>query len=156
MAVHAKNALRGPSIAQVFDLSLAISTSEAGGAEGLVTSEDCQVLDLVSAGTAAVGAVVTNEGAIAEKKEVRVGVEEGATGVTTEAVKMPSVSGCRTVSGGLFQSHRGRWKATRWRGEEGQQKPSITAWCSNTVQRGRCKETGKQASKQGMLDCLIA
>lgn len=37
MAIHTKDALRSAGIAQVFDASLAIATSEAIGAEGLVT-----------------------------------------------------------------------------------------------------------------------
>lgn len=102
MAVHAENTLRGPSIAQIFDLSLAIATPEACSAEGLVPSKNGQVLDLVSTGAAAVGAVVANEGAIAEEEEVRIGVEEGTAGVATEAVEMPPISGCRIVSYSLL------------------------------------------------------
>lgn len=98
MAIHTENALRGPSIAQIFNLPLAIPTSEACSAEGLVPSKDGQVLDLVPTGAAAVGAVVANEGAIAEEEEVRIGVEEGAAGVATEAVQMPPISGCGIVS----------------------------------------------------------
>lgn len=95
MTAHAKDALRRPSVAQILYLSLAVSTSEAGCAKGLVTGEDRQVFDLVVARAAAVGAVVADEGAIAEEEEVRVGVEEGAARIAAEAVEMPSVSGWR-------------------------------------------------------------
>lgn len=98
MAIHTENTLRGPSIAQIFNLSLAISASKARSAEGLVPSKDGQILDLVPTGAAAVGAVVANKGAIAEEEEVRIGVEEGPAGVATEAVEMPPVSSCRIVS----------------------------------------------------------
>lgn len=58
MAVHAKDALRGSRVAEVLNLFLAIATLEAIRAEGLITSQDCQVFDLVSAAAAAVSAVV--------------------------------------------------------------------------------------------------
>ena len=72
MTAHAKDALRGARIAQVLDLPLAVATSEAARAEGLVAGEDGQVFDLVSAGIAAVGAVVADEGAIAKEEQVGV------------------------------------------------------------------------------------
>lgn len=105
MAIHAEDTLRGPSIAQVFYLPLAIPTSEACSAEGLVPGKNGQILDLISTGAAAVGAVVANEGAIAKEEEVRIGIEEGAAGVATEAVEMPPISGCTVVSCGVFCSH---------------------------------------------------
>lgn len=77
VTLHAKNALRGPCIFEVFDLLLAVPTSKAGGAEGLVAGEDGKILDLVPTCTAAVGAVVTDQGAVAEEEQVGVGVEEG-------------------------------------------------------------------------------
>lgn len=61
MATHAEYALRCPGISQVFDLSLAISASKACCAEGLVSRENGEVLDLVAAGAATVSAVVADE-----------------------------------------------------------------------------------------------
>jgi hypothetical protein len=58
----------------------------------LVTRQDRKILDLVVARTATVRAIVTNERAIAEKKEVRVGIEEGPASVAPEAVEMPSIA----------------------------------------------------------------
>lgn len=57
MTLHAKNTLRRSRIAQVLDLLLAISASEALGAKGLVTRQDRQVLDLISTRTATVCAI---------------------------------------------------------------------------------------------------
>lgn len=59
MAAHAKDALRRLGIAEVFDLSLAISASKARSAEGLFTCKNCEVFDFVTARTTAIGAVVT-------------------------------------------------------------------------------------------------
>ena len=87
--------MRRSGIAQVFDLSLAVPATEAGRAKGLISSEDCKVLDLVPAGTAAVGAVVADEGSIAKQEEVRIGIEEGIAGIAAKAIKMPPVSSCR-------------------------------------------------------------
>ncbi|KFY20889.1 hypothetical protein V493_07604, partial [Pseudogymnoascus sp. VKM F-4281 (FW-2241)] len=67
------------------------AAAEAGGAEGLVAGQDGEVLDLVAAGAAAVGAVVADEGAVAEEEKVGVRVEEGVALVAAEAVEMPSV-----------------------------------------------------------------
>jgi hypothetical protein len=58
VAVHAENALRRPRISQVLNLPLAIAALEASGTEGLITSQYGKVLNLVSAITAAVGAIV--------------------------------------------------------------------------------------------------
>lgn len=98
MAAHAKDALRGPSIAQVFNLSLAIPAPETCSAKGLVPSKDSQILDLVSAGATTVGTIVADEGAITKEEEVRIGVEEGTAGVTSEAIEMPSITGWDRVS----------------------------------------------------------
>jgi ABC-type sulfate transport system permease component len=68
VAVHAKDAVRRPGIAQILDLPLAVPTAEAGCAECLVARQDGEVLDLVPAGAAAVGAVVADEGTIAEQE----------------------------------------------------------------------------------------
>lgn len=66
MAVHAKNALRCPSISKVFNLSLAVATFETVGAKGLVSGQNGKIFDLVEAAAAAVGAVVAYEGTIAK------------------------------------------------------------------------------------------
>jgi spore maturation protein CgeB len=58
MTVHTKYALRRSRIAKVLNFFLAIATFEAIRAEGLVTSQYRQVLDLVSTAAAAVRAVV--------------------------------------------------------------------------------------------------
>jgi hypothetical protein len=58
VAVHAENALRRPRISQVLNLPLAIAALEAIGTEGLIASQYGKVLNLVSAITAAVGAIV--------------------------------------------------------------------------------------------------
>lgn len=93
MTAHAKDALGRPRIAQIFYFSLAVSTSEAGRAKGLISRQDGQVFDLVAACAAAVCAIVADEGAIAEEEEVRIGVEEGAASIATKAIQMPSVAG---------------------------------------------------------------
>lgn len=93
MTAHAENTLRCPCITQILYLSLAVSASKAGGAKGLVTSQNRQVFDLVAARAAAISAVVADEGAIAEEEEICIGVEEGTTGIATEAVEMPSIAG---------------------------------------------------------------
>lgn len=67
MTAHAKYALGGSRISKVLNLALAIPATKAGCAECLVTRQDRQVLNLVATGTAAIGAVVADEGAIAEK-----------------------------------------------------------------------------------------
>lgn len=67
--------MRRPGIAQVLDLPLAIPTPKAGCAESLVSGQDGQVLNLIIAGAATVGAVIAYEGAIAEQEEVRIRVE---------------------------------------------------------------------------------
>ena len=74
MAAHAEDALRGPGISEVVDLALAVSTAEAGSAECLFPRKDSQVFDLVATGTAAVCAVIADEGSIAKEEKVRIGV----------------------------------------------------------------------------------
>jgi hypothetical protein len=64
MARHAEDSLRGTGISEVLDLALAVPTSEAIRTEGLVTSKDGQVLDLVPAVVTAVCAIVAYQGAI--------------------------------------------------------------------------------------------
>lgn len=63
----------------------------------MVAREDGEIFDLVAARTAAVCAVVADEGAIAEEEEVRVRVEKGAARIASEAVQMPSIASCSRV-----------------------------------------------------------
>ena len=98
MAAHAKDSLTRARITQVLDLSLAVATPKAGGAEGLIAGEDGEVFDFVAACVAAVGAVVADEGAVAEQEEVRVRVEQGPAGVTAEAVDVPAIARYESVS----------------------------------------------------------
>lgn len=91
---HAKDALRRPGILEVFNLFLAISAPKAGGTKGLIAGENGKIFDFVPTGTAAVGTIVANEGAVAQEEEVGVRIEEGVTGVAAEAVDMPSIAGC--------------------------------------------------------------
>ena len=93
MAVHAKDAVRRPGIAQILNLPLAVPTAEAGCAKGLVSGQDGEVFNLIIASATAVGAVVADERTIAEEEEVRVRVEQRVARVATEAVEMPPVSG---------------------------------------------------------------
>ena len=92
MAVHAEDALGGAGIAQVFDLSFAVPAAKTLGAEGLLAGQDGQILDLVPARTAAISTVAADERAISEKKQVRIGVEKGATGAAAEAFDMPAIT----------------------------------------------------------------
>jgi len=84
--------MRGSRIAKILDLPLAVPTTEAGGAKGLVSRQNGQILDLVIASAAAVGAVVTDEGAVAKEKQICVGIKQGIAGIASEAVEMPSVA----------------------------------------------------------------
>ena len=72
MAIHAKDTLRGASIAEVLDLAFAVSTAEAAGAKSLVSGEDSEILNLVAARRAAVGTVITYKRTVAEQEEVGV------------------------------------------------------------------------------------
>jgi hypothetical protein len=107
VARHAEDSLRGAGIAQILDLALAVSTPEAVGTESLVARQNSQVLDLVPAMVAAVGAVVADERAVAKQEQVCVRVEEGAAGVAAEAVDVPSVARCLHVSARPDQDARG-------------------------------------------------
>lgn len=49
MTIHAEYTLGGARIAQVFNLLFAVTASETLGTEGLITSENGEILDLVSA-----------------------------------------------------------------------------------------------------------
>lgn len=92
MAAHTEDALRCSRVSEILDLSLAVTTPEAAGTECLVSGKDGQVFDLVAACATAIGAIVADEGAIAEQEEVSIRVEEGPAGMTPKAVEMPSVS----------------------------------------------------------------
>lgn len=64
MTFHAEDALSSPRITKVLNLPLAVATFEAVGAEGLITSQDGQVLNLVTTAATAVCAVVADQGSI--------------------------------------------------------------------------------------------
>lgn len=72
MTGHTEYALRGSSIAKIIDLPFAIATSETVCAEGLISCQYGQILDLVVACAAAVGAIVANERPVAEQEEIGV------------------------------------------------------------------------------------
>jgi hypothetical protein len=91
MTAHAKVTVRRSCIAQVLDLPLAVPTTKAWLAIGLISRKDREVFNFVAASAAAVRAVIANEGAIAKEEQVRIRVEQGPAAVTTKAVKMPSV-----------------------------------------------------------------
>ena len=89
MAAHAKDALRSPSISEIFNLPLAVPTPEAGRTERLIARQNRQVLNLIAAGVAAVCAVVAYQRAITEEKEIRIRVQQSVASVAPEAVEMP-------------------------------------------------------------------
>jgi hypothetical protein len=91
VAAHAKDALRCPSIAKILNLPLTVAATEACRTECLIARQDGKVLYFVAARTATVRAVIADEGAIAEEKEVRIRVEESAARVAAEAIQMPSI-----------------------------------------------------------------
>ena len=66
MAAHAENTLGGPSISQVFDLPLTVPTTKTCGTEGLFSSKDGEVLDLVAARGTGICTIVADQGAVAE------------------------------------------------------------------------------------------
>ena len=72
MTRHAEGSLRCTGIAEIFNLALAVSTSEAIGTEGLVAGQNGQVFDLVAAVVAAICAVVAYQGAVTEKEQIRI------------------------------------------------------------------------------------
>jgi hypothetical protein len=94
VAIHAKNSLRRACITQVLDLPLTITALEAVGTKGLVTGENGQVLNLVATTATTICAIIAYQGAITKKEEIRVRVEEGATGIAFEATDVPSVARC--------------------------------------------------------------
>lgn len=68
MTIHTEDALGCARIAQVFDLSLAVAASEALSTEGLITGEDGEILNFVTAGVATIGTVATDQGTVAEEE----------------------------------------------------------------------------------------
>ena len=91
---HTEDALRGAGIAEVLDLAVAAATSEAIGAKGLIAGQDGEILNLLVAGVAAVGAIVADQRSIAQQEQVCVRVQQGAAGVAAKATDMPSIAGC--------------------------------------------------------------
>lgn len=92
MTFHAEDALGRSRIAKILDLPLAVPAFEAISTECLIPCEDGQILDLISARTTTICAIVADEGSIAKKEEIRIRVEECTTGITSETVDMPSIS----------------------------------------------------------------
>ena len=64
----------------------------------MVACKNSQILNLVPACAAAICTVVADEGPITKKEKIRIGVEECAASVATEAVNVPSVASCVIVS----------------------------------------------------------
>jgi hypothetical protein len=93
VAFHTEDTLRRSRVAKILNLALAIATFEARSAKRLVTGEDREVFDLVSARAAAIGTIIADQGAISKHQQVGIGIEEGATCMTTKTVNVPSVSG---------------------------------------------------------------
>jgi hypothetical protein len=68
MAFHTKYSLTRSRMLQVFDLLFTIAALETIGTEGLIAGQDGEILDLVVAAAAAVGAGVADECAVAEEE----------------------------------------------------------------------------------------
>lgn len=92
MTTHAEDALAGARITQVLDLSLAVAALEAGSTKRLLVGEDCEVFDLVATHGAVVGAVVADEGAVAQQKQIGVRVEKSFAVVAAETGQVPSIA----------------------------------------------------------------
>lgn len=60
MTIHTKDSLGCARITEVLDLSLAVAASEALSTEGLVTGEDSEILNLVTAGVTTIGTVAAD------------------------------------------------------------------------------------------------
>lgn len=107
MAVHAEDSLGSTRITKVVNLSFTVATLEAVCTKGLISSENSEVFDFAATRTAAVGAIVADEGAIAEEEKVRVRVQVSAARMAAEAVDMPSVTSCKhnTVSNSSSNSN---------------------------------------------------
>lgn len=109
MTTHAEDPLRRPSISEILDLAFAVAAAETRRAEGLVSRQDGQILDLTTTCATAVCAVVADQRAVAKKEEVRVRVEECLARIASEAVEMPTVASCEIVSARPSASLSGRW-----------------------------------------------
>ena len=94
MTVHTEDTLGGASITQVFNPSFAIAAFETVRTESLIAGQNSEVFDFVSAGTAAVGAIIAYQGSVPKHEEVCVRVKHGIARVTAKTVNMPSVSRC--------------------------------------------------------------
>ena len=94
MTTHAKDALGCTRILEVLDLSFAVTTSEASGTKSLISSENGEILNLVGADAAGVGAVIADERLVTKHQKIGVGVEEGVACSTAEAIEMPSAASC--------------------------------------------------------------
>ena len=68
MARHAKDTLRSTGISQILNLPLTVPTSKAISTESLVSRQNCQILNLVTAMIAAICTIITDQGAIAEEE----------------------------------------------------------------------------------------
>lgn len=75
MAFHTEYPLGCTRISKVLYLFLAVSTLETIRTEGLIPRKNSEIFDLVSTRTAAICTIVANEGSIAEKEKVCIGVE---------------------------------------------------------------------------------
>jgi hypothetical protein len=61
VTVHTEDSLGGPGIAQVLDLPFAVAATETLGAESLVTCENRQIFNLITARITAVGTTAADE-----------------------------------------------------------------------------------------------
>jgi hypothetical protein len=95
VAAHAEYALGGSCVSEILNLTFAVSAAEASCTESLVARENGQILNFVSTRTAAVCAIVADEGSVAKEEEVRVRVEKGSAGVASKAIQMPSIASCQ-------------------------------------------------------------
>ena len=66
MTTHAEDTLRGARVAEVLDLTLAVPAAETISTECLFPGQNGEILNLVAASAAAVGAVVADQRAITE------------------------------------------------------------------------------------------
>ena len=62
----------------------------------MFSSQDGEVLDLVAAHAAVISALVADKRAVAKEEQVGVAVEQVVARLASEAVDMPTVSGCET------------------------------------------------------------
>lgn len=103
------------------------------------------------AGGTAVCAVVADQGAVAEEEKVCVGVEQGAAGIASEAVQVPSIAGYqsalvtaeeRGLQGAVGARGIAGWTLSersivrRW--ERGGGLPSSKAFPSSRIYVGAC------------------